>query len=373
MGIYDELGVAPLINAWGTVTAVGGSLMASEVVEAMREASLSFVDLHLLHGRAGEEIARLFGVEAACVTSGAAAGLTIAAAASRACGADGGASAIRDECVILRAHRSRYDQAVAIAGTRIVEVSSDAAADADDLRAALTPRTALVLYLAEAEEAPGSLALRAVAEVLAGTGVPLVVDAAAELPPRSNLRRFLDGGADLVIVSGGKQIRGPQSSGLILGRADLIARCTALCFPNHGIGRGMKTDKETIAGLVRAVDLYVRRDERAEQREWDRMVAELVEALDAHPLLRARRHTLSEPGIQPAAIPRAYVATLGTPAAEVAARLRAGDPAVAVGVDGEELAINPQCLDPRQLPALVRAIERAIQPPALERPRGGPR
>ncbi len=371
MGIYDELGVAPLINAWGTVTAVGGSLMAPEVVEAMREASLSFVDLHLLHRRAGEEIARLLGVEAACVTSGAAAGLTIAAAASRISGADGDPSAIRDECVILRAHRSRYDQAVTIGGTRIVEVGAGSAAGADDLRAALTPRTALVLYLAEAEEAPGSLALGDVAGVLEGAGVPLVVDAAAELPPRSNLHRFLDGGADLVIVSGGKEIRGPQSSGLILGRADLIARCTALCFPNHGIGRGMKTDKETIAGLVRAVDLYVRRDERAELLAWDRMVAELVTALGAHPLLRARRHTLGAPGIQPASIPRAYVATLGTPAAEVAARLRAGHPAVAVGVDGEELAINPQCLDPRQLPTLVRAIERAIQPPASVRPLGG--
>jgi len=372
MGIYDELGVAPVINAWGTVTAVGGSLMAPEVLEAMREASLSFVDLHLLHRRAGEEIARLLDVEAACVTSGAAAGLTIAAAASRVPGADGDPGAIRDECVILRAHRSRYDQAVVVGGTRIVEVDAGSAVGTDDLRAALTPRTALVLYLAEAEEVPGSLALADVADVLEGTGVPLVVDAAAELPPRSNLHRLLHGGADLVIVSGGKEIRGPQSSGLILGRADLIARCTALCFPNHGIGRGMKTDKETIAGLVRAVGLYVRRDERAELRTWDRMVEQLVAELDAHPLLRARRHTLGAPRIQPASIPRAYVATLGTPAAEVAARLRAGDPAVAVGVDGEELAINPQCLDRRQLPALVHAIERAILPRPLVPPPGGP-
>ncbi|GIT79724.1 hypothetical protein LLS1_13930 [Leifsonia sp. LS1] len=353
MGIYDELGITPLINAWGTVTAVGGSLMAPAVVDAMREASEAFVDLHLLHRRAGVEIARMLGVEAACVTSGAAAGITIAAAASAGLGGEADRPVLRDECVILRAHRSRYDRAVTVAGLRIVEV---AAHGASDLRAAVHVRTALVLYVAEAEHAPGSLPLDVVAGALEGTGVPLAVDAAAELPPRSNLRRFLDRGADLVIVSGGKEIRGPQSSGLILGRQDLIAACTAIGFPNHGIGRGMKTDKETIAGLVRAVDLYVRRDEAAQFRAWDRMVEQIVGTLDAHPLLHARRHRLREAGIQPASIPRAYVTAPALPAEELAARLRAGDPAVAVGVDGDAIAINPQCLEPDQVPALIRAI-----------------
>ena len=339
--------------------------MAPEVLEAMRDAAGAFVDLHDLQRRAGDRIATALGVEAACVTAGAAAGLTVAAAASMTRDRPERRSQLPDaaglpaECLMLRAHRNRYDTAIAAAGARVVDIGTEAAVTIDQVRAAITDRTAMMLFMAEAEHVPGSLALVEVAALMHERGVPVVMDAAAELPPRSGVLRMLEDGADLVVLSGGKEIRGPQSSGMILGRRELIDACTAVAYPNHGIGRGMKTDKETIVGLVAAVELFVRRDEAAVQRERERMVDEIVAALASDPRLRARRHMLTNPGIQPALIPRAYVRPLQLSAGEVAQRLREADPGVVVGVDGDELAVNPQCLTAEQVAVVVRSILRA--------------
>ncbi|MCT1478087.1 aminotransferase class V-fold PLP-dependent enzyme [Microbacterium sp. p3-SID336] len=364
MGVYQDLGLQPLINAWGTVTAVGGSLMAPQVLDAMREAAGAFVDLHALQRRAGERIADALEVDAACVTAGAAAGLVVAAAA---CAEEAAEQRPPDdgrpgECLMLRAHRNRYDAAVTAAGLRVVEVGSGDEVTAEELRAAVTDRTALLLFMAEAEGVAGSLPLEIVAAVMRERGVRVVVDAAAELPPRTGLARRFAAGADLVVVSGGKEIGGPQSSGMILGGVELIDRCTALAYPHHGIGRAMKTDKETIVGLMTAVELFARRDESARFAEWERRNDELLRGLRGVSGLEARRHLLTRPGIQPASIPRVYVRPLHRTAAEVAAALRTGDPAIVVGVDGDDLALNPQCLSPAQVQPLLRAVIAACAP-----------
>lgn len=365
MSVYRDLGLRPLINAWGTVTAVGGSLLAPEVLDAMREAAGAYVDLHALQARAGERIAAALDVEAACVTAGAAAGLTVATAAAMTRDHPEQrarlprASGLPDECLMLRGHRNRYDTAVAVAGARVVEVEDATGASVEELRRALSDRTALLLWMAEARSLPGSPPLAEVAAVLHEHGIPLVVDAAAEVPPRALVRQMLDEGADLVVLSGGKEVRGPQSSGMILGRRELVAACAAVAYPHHGVARGMKTDKETIVGLVAAVELFARRDEAAEQAARERMVSELVAGLAGCVDLRVRRHVLERPGIQPASIPRAYVRPLHATAAAVAERLRSGDPAVVVGVDGDEIALNPQCLTPEQVPVVVQAVIRA--------------
>lgn len=362
MSVYEELGVRPLINAWGTVTAVGGSLMAPEVLEAMREASTAFVDLHELQRRAGERIASLLGADAGCVTSGAAAGLTVAAAACMTRQAPDlraqlpVTTGLPDECLMLRSHRNRYDKAASMSGIRIVEVDGTSI---DDVRAAITDQTAMFLYMAESEAVPGSLPLSVITAVMRTHRIPVVVDAAAELPPRSNIPRYLGEGADLLVISGGKEIRGPQSSGMILGGAELIAECAAHAYPHHGIGRGMKTDKETIVGLVKAVELFAQRDEDALFVQWERAVDDIVTALSTNGDVSVRRHTPVGPGIQPTVIPRAYVTPRHRSPADVAERLRAGDPAVAVGIDGAEIAINPQCLTADQIPLVIRAIEGA--------------
>lgn len=362
MSVYEDLGVRPLINAWGTVTAVGGSLMAPEVLEAMREASTAFVDLHALQRRAGERIASLLSADAACVTSGAAAGLTVSAAACMTRQAPDRraqlpvTTGLSDECLMLRSHRNRYDKAASMSGIRILEVGGTSI---DDVRASISDRTTMFLYMAESEDVPGSLPLSVIAAVMHEHRIPVVVDAAAELPPRSNIRRYLGEGADLLVISGGKEIRGPQSSGMILGGAELIAQCAAHAYPHHGIGRGMKTDKETIVGLVKAVELFTLRDEGALFAQWERAVDDIVNALGANGDIRVRRHTPVEPGIQPTVIPRAYITPVRRSSEEVAELLLAGDPAVAVGIDRADIAINPQCLTADQIPLVIRAIEGA--------------
>lgn len=367
MSVYSDLGVRPVLNAWGTVTRVGGSRMHPDVLRAMDEASSTFVDLGELHAAASSRVAALLGAPAACITCGAAAGLAIAAAACIA-GTDRArilrlpdTAGLRDEVLVLKSHRILYDQAVLLAGARFVEVGVTSAAEISQLLASITERTAMVLYVAEAIPLRGSIALADITRALNGTGIPVVVDAAAELPPRSNVGRFLDDGADLVVVSGGKELRGPQSSGVILGRADLVEACAANAFPNYGIGRAMKTDRETIVGLVRAVEIYVDRDEHADLERWGAMTDRMVEALDAVPGVVARRGFPTEPGVQPASIPRAYVRADSVGSAELIARLKTGDPAVVASRDGDDLVLNPQCLADDEVQPVIDAVIAALR------------
>lgn len=365
--MYADLGVRPVLNAWGTVTRVGGSRMDPRVLAAMDEASRSFVDMGELHAAASAHIAQLLGVEAACVTCGAAAGLAIAAAACMA-GTDSArilqlpnTAGMKDEVVVLKSHRILYDQAVLLAGARFVEVGVASSASIEQLLAAVTTQTAMVLYIAEAIPLRGSLPLREITAALRGTGVPVVVDAAAELPPMHNVRAFIDDGADLVVFSGGKELRGPQSSGIIIGDQDLVAACSANAFPHYGIGRAMKTDKETIVGLVRAVQLYVAKDEGADLRRWEGLAARMAEALASAPGCSARIGYPSEPGVQPAIIPRAYVRAEAVSAMDLLERLRVGEPSVIASVSGDELVLNPQCLDDAEIEPVIAAVLSALR------------
>lgn len=366
MGVYESLGLRPTINAWGTVTKIGGSRMHPQVLEAMNEASRSFVDMAALHRNAGAAIAKMLGVEAACITSGAAAGLAIAAAA---CMAQDDTAKIlqlpdshsmRNEALVLKAHRILYDQGLRLSGARIVEVGVTSSADVRQLEAGISDRTALFFYAAEAVSMRGSLPLADIAPVLKARGVPIIVDAAAELPPVSNLTKFFEDGADMVVFSGGKEIRGPQSSGLILGSREFIAYCDANCFPNHGVGRPMKTDKETIVGLVKAVELFMHRDYSIVYGEWEAMVAQIVSGLGDLTQLHARRGFPTEPGVQPADVPRVYLEPFRITAPVLQQKLREGDPSVTAGVQANEVVLNPQCLEADEIPPLIAAVISAV-------------
>jgi L-seryl-tRNA(Ser) seleniumtransferase len=365
-GAYERLGVTPMINAWGTITKVGGSRMPPQVLEAMTEASRSFVDIYLLQERAGQEIARMLGVEAAMVTAGATAGLAISAAA---CMAHDDpvkilelpdTSSMANEALTLKAHRVLYDQGLRISGAHFVEVGVSSFASIEQVEAAITDRTAMFFYAAEAASTRGSLPVDAIANVLRKYGIPMIVDAAAELPPKSNLTRFLEEGADLVVFSGGKEIRGPQSSGLILGREEMISWCRANSYPDHGVGRSMKVDKETIVGLVTAVELFMQRDYDQTYKDWYDMVGQMVEALSNVTGLEVRSGLPTQPGIQPADIPRAYVRSRGVPAEVLQLRLREGTPPILAGVEGDELALNPQTLERSEVEAVIAAVSSLV-------------
>jgi uncharacterized pyridoxal phosphate-dependent enzyme len=289
--IYRDLGIEPIINAAGTVTAYSGTLMPPEVSDAMNQASRAFVIMEELHIAAGRRIAELIGVPAAHVCSSATAGMALTSAAGLT-GHDRDAirrlpnvAGLKHEIIVQRTHRMAYDQAILLSGAQFVEIEPDEAA----LSAAITDQTAAVFYVLSWGLIGPAIPLSKVAEIAHAHSIPVIVDAASELPPMSNLYRFLDEGADLVVFSGGKGFRGPQASGLILGDPALVEACRLNDCPNPAIGRSMKTGKEEIVGLTKAVELYMARDHDAEMLVWERRVQHIIEQVSTIPTVQAWR------------------------------------------------------------------------------------
>jgi len=370
MAIYDELGVRRIINGNATLTRLGGSRLAPGVAEAMAEAGAAFVDLLELQRVVGAEIARLTDNEACYVSSGAAAALTQVTAACIA-GTDPERRArlpytdgLKNEVVIHRHTRVGYDFAIGMAGGRFVEIGGPSGTSPDELEVALSPRTAAMFYFPRGTADRGELPLETAAEICRARGVPVIVDAAAQLPPKSNLWEFTRRGADAVLFSGGKGLRGPQSTGLVLGRLDLVEGCLFHGPPFPFIGRGMKVGKEELCGLLAAVRWYLAQDETAEAAFWERSVAEVLQAFEDHPHVRASRAWPSEAG-QPVA--RAALElderALGRTRDEILALLRTGDPAIDLGEGpGSVIYVNPQTLEEGETALIVRRLREVLAP-----------
>ena len=370
MSIYEELEIRPIINANATLTRLGGSRLAPGVAEAMAEAGQSFVDLRALQRAVGAEIARLTHNEACYVSSGAAAGLTLVTAA---CIAEGDperrerlpfTEGLKNEVIIHSHTRVQYDFGVRMAGVRLIEIGSPAGTSADELAAAISPRTAAMFLFPRGEEERGELPLETAVEVCHARGVPVIVDAAAQIPPKSNLWSFTQRGADAVIFSGGKGLRGPQPTGLVLGKRDLIEAIIHHGPPNPFIGRGMKVGKEELCGILAAVRWYLDHDEEQDAAFYEVAVAEVVQAFEAHAAVTARRIWPCEAG-QP--IPRAELtldeARLGRSRDEVLEALRTGQPSIEVGDGpGATLWVNPQTLQPTELSLLLQRLREELQP-----------
>jgi uncharacterized pyridoxal phosphate-dependent enzyme len=334
------------------------------VAEAMAEAGTAFVDLVELQRAVGAEIARLTRNEACYVSSGAAAGLTlVTAACMTGCDLERRAllpfsEELRNEVVIHAHTRVGYDFGIRMAGIRLVEFGSPAGTTVRDLEGVLTERTAAVFYFPRGTEERGELPLEAAVELCRPRGIPVIVDAAAQLPPRSNLWSFTERGAAAVIFSGGKGLGGPQSSGLVLGTREIVEACYVHGPPNPFIGRGMKVGKEELCGLLAAVRWYLSQDEAAELAFYERAVAEVLHAFEGRPAVRGRRIWPSEAG-QP--IPRAELwldeAALGRTRDDLLRALRDGHPAVDLaGGEGPTLVVNPQTLEEEEIPILVRRL-----------------
>ncbi len=288
--VYKELGVRPFINAAGTYTALSASLLPPEVRQAMESAARHYVSIPELQDAAGRRIASLVGAESALVTSGCAAALTLATAAAVA-GTSQEAilrlpdvTGLKNEVVLPKGHRFVYDHAIRNVGVRLVEAGSR-----EELLSSITGKTAMLFYLNNvASKSP----LTREELVAAGkkTGVPTLIDAAADLPPVKNLTAFLKMGFDLVAFSGGKGLRGPQCSGLLLGRRDLIQAAFLNGSPHSDtVGRLAKVGKEEIVGLTRAVELYLARDHEADWKEWEERVAHILSRCSGIDSVRAER------------------------------------------------------------------------------------
>jgi len=370
--IYKSLGVRTFINAAGSYTRLGGSRMPAPVVEAMRAAASGFVEIDELQARVGERIAALTHNQAAYVTCGAAAGLFVATAACMTGTDQARARQLPDprglptRVVVQRAHRNPYDYAVRTLPIELVEIGFPnliAPPGEWELTQALTLPTVAVLYVVGGWVPPGALSLERVLAIAHERGVPVIVDAAAQLPPKENLWRFTQMGADLVIFSGGKDLRGPQSSGLILGRPDLIAACAVIGAPHHGIGRPLKVGKEELAGIAAAVEWYMEQDEESRARSAEDLVGGLIERLE-RPTVAVERRFPNEAG-QP--IARALVRFPGINGAarrdRVVGLLRTGVPSIEVG-PGEEpdcFYVNPMAVEADEEEILLDRLDTVLR------------
>lgn len=365
---YAELGVPPVINAYATLTRLGGSRMPPEVVQAMSAAAACFVDLNQLQRSVGVRIAEMTNNDACFVSSGAAAGIAIAIAACIT-GADPTRIARlpdfdgeRPEVVVHRAQRNGYDHAVRQTGARLVEIGYPSGTRVWELEAAITSRTACVVYFAGAHFAKGALPIQQVIEIAHARGVPVLVDAAAQIPPVANLWRFSrDLGADAAIFSGGKGLRGPQSTGLVLGRQDLVDACRLNANPNHSFGRPMKVGKEELMGMLAAVEWALHQDESALLAGYESVVDGWVSGLGDVPYVTVERGFPSEAG-QPHS--RAIIRLESSSPLtrdQVLAALWERTPRIAVAPFGDDgIALNPQTIEPDEAELVLTALRQVL-------------
>ena len=285
---YQKLGVTPFINAAGTYTVLSASTMPEEVQAAISLAARQPVNLNELLDASGEYLAKRLRCEAALVTAGAAAALVVGTAACVTRGNDSAIlniptdmSALKNEVIIQKAHRYGYDHALRNCGIRFVEVEP-----LEQYEQAFNDHTVMTHFFNAGE---GQISREDWVRVAHQHGVPCFNDAAADVPPISNLWNYTQMGFDLVTFSGGKGLRGPQCTGLLLGRKDLIEAAKKNNSPNSNtIGRGMKVAKEEIIGLVAAVDWFLSQDDAAMEAEYRKRAERIAGQLKSIPTVQTQ-------------------------------------------------------------------------------------
>jgi len=359
---FAELGVRSFINAAGTYTRLTSCKMPPEVMEAMNTASQRFVNLDELQTAVGTRIASMLQCEAAMVTSGAAGAITVGAAACLA-GKNPEriallphATGFPHQVVLQRTHHTNYEHSLLTAGARLIEVETE-----DDIERA-APQAAMMFFLNDATPRSTISHERWVA-ISKRLKIPTMIDAAADVPPVENLFRFTAMGFDLVAISGGKGIRGPQSSGLLLGRRDLIEAARLNTSPNSAtVARGMKVNKEEIVGLLAALELYLARDHQADWKEWSRR-AELIRDSAA----RVAGVT-AEVYVPPVAnrVPHVRISWdrshLSLAPEEAMARLRSGSPSIEACPESDDkyLILNTWMLEPGETEIVAERVQAVL-------------
>jgi len=370
--VLQELGLRRVVNARGPMTISGAAAMPREVIEAMADVAGSFVLIDELRERVNATVARVTGAESALVTSGAAAGI-VAAVAACMTGRDRAhvnrlpdTTGLPHDVLVQTGHLVTYVHQVRMTGARVVPVGAVYPVLAVDLEAAIGPQTAAIFHVIS-QHCPqkGTLPLDEVIRIGKARGVPVIVDAAAEI----DLRRHVAAGADVVIYSGGKAIRGPSATGFICGRRELI-EAAALHF--EGICRPMKVGKEAMAALLAALRLYEQRDHQQVAKEWLRKCERVLELLaDVRPLdVRIRRDWTYQLDPDDRALPRVEVRfderDGARRAKEIARQLRAGDPAILLRdywADSGVFHIDVTCLDDAEVDLVADRLREAVSRP----------
>ena len=336
---FERLGLKPAINGYSWVSFVGGSIMAPEVLRAMAEAAPCYLDMHELNQKAGEVVARHTGAEAGLVTASACAGMQLQAAACMT-GADPARIArlpdtagMRNEVLIPATHRIEYAQSYRTAGARLVQWGTPRAAKPWELEEAITAKTAALAYIMRAWR-HGDLPLAAAVEIAHAHQVPVVVDASGMVPPPENLTRYIGAGADMATYSGGKGLEGPQSTGILCGRADLIEAARLNMSPYAGVGRPAKVSKEEIVGLLAALERFAGLDHEGRWRRWRAMARTIIAALEGIEGLTLRLEEDNPPRQGPQPVIYFDPSWKGPSSTAVQEALVQGDPPIYVGVGG---------------------------------------
>ncbi len=326
---YEKLGVTKIINAAGTYTHLTASTMPPAVQAAVARAAKHPVHLAQLQRAAGEYLARQLRCEAAMVTAGAASAVTLGTAACVTLGNEAVEHAIptdmanvKNEVVIQKAHRYDYDHALRSCGIRFVEVNT-----LQEYDAAINKNTAMCFFYNAADE--GSISREDWIRVAHAHGVPCLNDAAADVPPISNLWNYTQMGFDLVAFSGGKGMRGPQNAGLLLGKKELIAAAVKNNSPNDDtVGRGMKVAKEQIVGMVAAVDWFLSQSDAEMEAEYRKRIERILGLLKDVPTLRSEVLVPPVANHVPHLVLRYEQQRVKIAPREVAQQLRKGTPSI---------------------------------------------
>jgi L-seryl-tRNA(Ser) seleniumtransferase len=330
--VIQELGVRSFINAAGTFTALTGSLLRPEAMAAMQVASRKYVKLEELQDAVGKRIAELLSCPAALVSAGCASALSLATAACVA-GKDRrkiqllpDTTDMKNEVLVQRTHRVGYDHAIRNAGVRMIEVGTR-----EELEKAINERTAMMFFL-NSSDPRGKIHHEEFVEIGKKHNIPTLIDAAADVPPVDNLWRFTKMGFDLVGFSGGKGLRGPQSSGLLLGRKDLIEAAKLNDSPNSdSLCRTNKVNKEEIIGMLVALEIYLKQDHAAIWKDWEARCRRIAEAVKEFPDVKTEVYVPRIANAVPHLRVRWDASKRNLTPAQMLQRLHEGTPSIEVG------------------------------------------
>ena len=374
MSIYQELGVKTIINAVGTYTVVGATRMTETTLRDMCEAARDFVEIEMLQKAVHRKVAELTRNEAAFLCNSCSTAIYLAAAAfvEKHCGKDFNLLSAEEigkcECVALWGHHIPYDHAIEQLGMKLKFIgypNMQAAVAPEVLEGAINENTAFAYFAPRTPDGyygEGCMNLADFLKICHAKGIPVLADGAAQLPPKSNLWRYTaDMGAELACFSGGKDLAGPQASGLLVGKQGYIGIIEHLGFPKYGPGRLMKIGREEIIALYSAIRQYVDADEEARLQWCENEVKKLIDAMADAAHFTAERTWPNQAG-QP--LPRAFVELKNTQtsASELRIMLAGGQPGIiAYSENRPGVYINPMCLKPGEMEKIIERFKEIDQ------------
>jgi len=357
---YESLGVRPVINCWGTISTIGGSLVLPVVRRAIEEAGTKFVFLEELMEKVSDRLAELTGAEGGIVTSGATGALMLATAACVA-GTDPekmaklpDCSEMKNEVIAHRLHRHGFEHIIHCVGAKIIECDS-----IEDMESKINERTAMISALGNAFDMPGSPTEGEMVTVSRKTGVPILVDAAAERPDVPN--RYIKAGIDLVAYSGGKCLCGPQSTGLLLGRKDLTWAAYMNSSSHLSIGRSMKVDKGEIVGCIAALEWWIYgRDHEGEWKQWEGYIKHIGDAITDIPTVRTKVVQPGRINVTPTLSITWDEQSIGLSPQQVHNKLLNGEPRIKMAVNDNDLSVNPYMMEPGEERIVAKRLRQIL-------------